>query len=189
MITQKLLEGEAYVTISLVPYMVYKTRKALVEAINRPTSSQYIRSIAMAMLVVFNTHFGQGLAGTIATENLQPGERRRPKGINMLALMASFLDPRMKGGVGILEDDRNEIFSHIRQHMIDIAHEEIAQQQQPHVHQAQEQAQVEVQQVPRQIRPLPQDDLDIFDELNNNFKVKSGIIIIITWPMWFQLPM
>jgi len=167
MITQKLLEGEAYVTISLVPYMVYKTRKALVEAINRPTSSQYIRSIAMAMLVVFNTHFGQGLAGTIATENLQPGERRRPKGINMLALMASFLDPRMKGGVGILEDDRNEIFSHIRQHMIDIAHEEIAQQ--PQVHQAQEQAQVEVQQVPRQIRPLPLDDLDIFDELNNNY--------------------
>jgi len=26
--------------------------------------------------------------------------RRHPKGINILALMASFLDPRMKGGVG-----------------------------------------------------------------------------------------
>jgi hypothetical protein len=61
----------------------------------------------MAMLQVFNTHFGQGLVGTIVTENLQPGEQRRPKGISMLALMASFLDPRMKGGVGILEDDRN----------------------------------------------------------------------------------
>jgi uncharacterized protein YqjF (DUF2071 family) len=31
MITQKLLEGEAYVTISLVPYMVYKTRKVPME--------------------------------------------------------------------------------------------------------------------------------------------------------------
>jgi hypothetical protein len=37
MITQKLLEGQAYVTISLVPYMVYKTRKGLVEAMNRLT--------------------------------------------------------------------------------------------------------------------------------------------------------
>jgi hypothetical protein len=147
--------------------MVYKTRKALVEAINRPTSSQYIRSIATAMLQVFNTHFGQGLAGTIAAENLQPGEWRRPKGINMLALVASFLDPWMKGGVGILEDDRNEIYDHIRQHMIDIAHEDIAQQ--PQVNQVQKQAQEEVQKVPRQIRPQPLDDLEIFDELNNNY--------------------
>jgi hypothetical protein len=38
---------------------------------------------------------------TVATQNLQPGIRRHPMGINMLALMASFLDPRMKGGVGI----------------------------------------------------------------------------------------
>jgi hypothetical protein len=66
-----------------------------------------------------------------------------------------------------LEDDRNEIYGHIRQHMIDIAHEEIVQQ--PQVNKVQEQVQEEVQQVPRQIRPLPLDDLDIFDELNNNY--------------------
>jgi hypothetical protein len=58
MITQKLLEGQAYATISLVPYMVYRTRKALVEAINRPTSSLYKQSIAREMLQVFNSHFG-----------------------------------------------------------------------------------------------------------------------------------
>jgi hypothetical protein len=51
--------------------------------------------------------------------------------------------------------------------MIDIAHEEIAQQ--PQVNQVQEQRQEEVQQVPRQIWPLPLDDLDIFDEHNNNY--------------------
>ena len=74
MITQKLLEGQAYVTISLVPYMVYKTRKGLVEAMNSLTSSLYIQNIASEMLQVFNSHFGQGFAGTIATENLLPGE-------------------------------------------------------------------------------------------------------------------
>jgi len=31
---------------------------------------------------------------------LEIGKRKRPKGINILALMASILDPRMKGGVG-----------------------------------------------------------------------------------------
>jgi hypothetical protein len=45
----------------------------------------------------------------------------------MLALMASFLDPRMKGGVGILEEDQNKIYKNIWQHMIDIANEKIAQ--------------------------------------------------------------
>ncbi len=45
----------------------------------------------------------------------------------MLALMASFLDPRMKGGVGILEEDQNKIYENIWQHMIDIANEKIAQ--------------------------------------------------------------
>jgi hypothetical protein len=33
MIAQRLLEGEAYVTISLVPYIVYKIRKGLQQAI------------------------------------------------------------------------------------------------------------------------------------------------------------
>jgi len=87
------------VTISLVPYIIYKIRKGLKEAIDSQTSTDYIRSIAAEMIQIFNTHFGQGDAGTVATENLETGERKWPKEINILALMASFLDPRMKGGV------------------------------------------------------------------------------------------
>ena len=33
MIVQKLLEGQTYVTVSLIPYMVYKIRKGLISAI------------------------------------------------------------------------------------------------------------------------------------------------------------
>jgi hypothetical protein len=55
--------------ISLVPYMVYKTRKALVQAINRPTSSLYIQSIAREMLQVFNSHSGHGLDGGRSQDN------------------------------------------------------------------------------------------------------------------------
>ena len=61
MIAQKLMEGEAYVTISLVSYMVYKIRKGLQQAMDSLTSSGYIRGIAAEMILVFNTHFGLGL--------------------------------------------------------------------------------------------------------------------------------
>ena len=46
MIAQRLLEGQTYVTISLVPYIIYKIRKGLREAIDSKTSTDYIRSIA-----------------------------------------------------------------------------------------------------------------------------------------------
>jgi len=40
------------------------------------------------MIQVFNTHFGQGDAGTNAMEKLETGTRKLPKGINILVLMA-----------------------------------------------------------------------------------------------------
>jgi len=121
MIVQKLLEGQAYVTISLVPYIIYKIRNGLQEAIDSPTLMEYIRSIAAEMIQTFNTHFGQGDGGMVATENLETGKRKRPKGINILALMASILDPRIKGGVGLLNDDKEIIYDKIREAIIEIA--------------------------------------------------------------------
>ena len=67
LIAQRLLEGQTYVTMSLVPYIIYKIRKCLKEAIGSPTATDYISSIAAEMIQVFNTHFGQGDAGSIAT--------------------------------------------------------------------------------------------------------------------------
>jgi hypothetical protein len=40
MIAQHLLEGEDYVTVSLVPYMIYKMRKGLQALIDLDTSSE-----------------------------------------------------------------------------------------------------------------------------------------------------
>ncbi len=53
----------AYVTISLLPNMVYKIRKGLQQAIENPTSTAYIKG----MVMVLNAHFGQGANGTVAT--------------------------------------------------------------------------------------------------------------------------
>jgi len=93
------------VTISLVPYIIYKISKGLREAIDSQTSTEYIRSIAAEMIQIINTHFGQVDAGIVATENLETGKRKRRKRINILALMASFLYPRLKGGVGLSNED------------------------------------------------------------------------------------
>jgi len=57
----------------------------------------------------------------VATENLETGKRKWPKGINILALMASFLDPRMKGGVGLSNEDKEIIYDKIRDAIIEIA--------------------------------------------------------------------
>ena len=166
MIAQKLMEGEAYVTISLVPYMVYKIRKGLQQAMDSPTSSGYIRGIAAEMILAFNTHFGLGADGTVATENLQPGLKRRPKGINMLALMASFLDPRMKGGVGISDADKEAIYENIRETIIEIAVVEIGH---VHPHERQQQQPEQVPAPHEQIQQQPAEEDDIFDEIDSHY--------------------
>jgi hypothetical protein len=175
MIAQKLLEGEAYVTISLVPYMVYKIRKGLLQAAENLHSSDYISCIATEMLQAYNKHFGEGEDGTVATENFELGSRRRPKGINMLALMASFLDPRMKGGVGITEADINAIYENIRS-AIEIAAVEVAGQG----NQAHQQIVEQGTAPPVLIQPLPADELDMFDEIYHHYlmKMRIGLLLL-----------
>jgi hypothetical protein len=70
MVAQKLLEGESYVTISLIPYMIYKIRKGLTAANTNPGSSAQVQSITTLMIRKFEEEFGSGQENTIATEHL-----------------------------------------------------------------------------------------------------------------------
>jgi len=101
MIAQKLLEGQSYATISLIPYLVYKVRKNLETRIDSPNSSPHVLSITTRMAHKLEEIFGSGVEGAVAHHILPKGPRRRPRGIPILVLMASLLDPRTKGGVGI----------------------------------------------------------------------------------------
>ena len=78
MIAQKLLEGQTYVTISLVHYIIYKIRKGLWEAIDSQTSNDYIGALQQNDLNLQYT-FGQDDSGTVAMENLETGKRKMPK--------------------------------------------------------------------------------------------------------------
>jgi hypothetical protein len=124
MIAQRLLEGESYVTVSLIPYMIYKIRKGLQSAIANDRSSQHVIITGGKMLQKLNDTFGTGEEGTVAEENLTEGAKRRPKGIPILVLMASLLDPRMKGGIGIPSQDKEQIWAAIKDEVIRIAIED-----------------------------------------------------------------
>jgi hypothetical protein len=118
MVAQKLLEGQAYVTISLIPYIIYKVRSNLTALRNSPDSSPHVLSIAFRMLEKMEELFGSGAEGTVAANVLPLGPRRRPKGIPILVLMASLLDPRMKGGVGIPNMDKEFVWERIRDQLV-----------------------------------------------------------------------
>jgi hypothetical protein len=67
-------------------------------------------------------------------------------------LMASFLDPRMKGGVGISDTNREIIYDNIRDSIIEIATADLG-----HLHLQ-----------PTEQQQLAEED-DIFDEINNHY--------------------
>jgi hypothetical protein len=129
MCAQRLLEGECYVTISMIAYMIWKIRRGLLLAIESPQSSVHVSQLARKMNNRFEEQWGCGDPGTVAFEYLTEGPRRRPKGIPKLALVSTLLDPRFKFGPGFSEQDKNAIWNIIRQMMTQVAMFEVQQQQ------------------------------------------------------------
>jgi hypothetical protein len=87
------------------------------------------------MLEKMNEIFGSGEEGTVAYNVFDEGNRRRPKGIPQLTLMASLLDPRMKAGIGIPPMDKGHLWRMIKDEAVRIAREDLVlgqQQQQQH---------------------------------------------------------
>jgi hypothetical protein len=121
MVAQKLLEGESYVTISLIPFMLYKIRNGLIQANQAPSSSPQVREISGLMLTKFVEQFGSGEAGTVATDHQVEGVRRRSRGIPKIVLMSLFLDPRTKSAIGVPLPDQELIWNYIETDLIALA--------------------------------------------------------------------
>jgi hypothetical protein len=121
MIAQRLLEGQSYVTISLIPYMLYKIRSGLRIANEDPLSSLKVQTISTRMLEKYNEEFGTGKEYTVAVDHAAEGRNRRVKGIPKIVLIAMFLDSRTKSGTGIPVAYREVVGQYIEEQLVELA--------------------------------------------------------------------
>jgi len=96
MLAQKLLEGEKYVTLSLVPTIIECVRRKLAEAIQVPTNTEYVNSMLQQVSKSFTANWGTGLADTQYADHSIVGPGKRHVGYRVLHMLAAFLDPRTK---------------------------------------------------------------------------------------------
>jgi hypothetical protein len=163
MFAQRTFEGEKYVTISLIPYVLYKIRSLLEEVRNSAFTSFQVANLIRKMANAFEDHWGCGEPGTVATENLVEGRNRRPRGIPLLTLVASLLDPRFKFGPGLADLDKDYIWNVILHQMIGIDRSRTLAQQQAQQEQAQQEGH---HQDDNQEHHNDDAFHDMFDELN-----------------------
>ena len=117
-VVQQLLEGETYVTCSLIPTVIIKLRKHLEKIVNGNSVRHGVRTLANAILLNFNIHWGSGIAGTVATEHQELGPKRRPKGLQKKILLAAAIDPRT-AKLGVLaEQDRLAVQLMLKQFVV-----------------------------------------------------------------------
>lgn len=118
---QKVLEGEKYVTISMVPTIIMALRAGLISIIDNQNNAEHIRTVAAMMFDDFNERWGHGEEGTIFIEHTTPGPRRRPKGIPLMTILASALDPRFKALLDFNDGDRIQILADLRTKLVEVA--------------------------------------------------------------------
>jgi hypothetical protein len=122
---QEQMEGQKYISISLVPSMISSIRASLVAStVGTDPKLAAVRALAGRLLNEnikgFNAYWGSGAVDTLWDESLTPGNMQRQKGIRRIALVAAALDPRTKklhGVHGFGEKDKAFIWADVRRRM------------------------------------------------------------------------
>ena len=117
MVAQKLLEGETYVTISLLTYMIGKLRKGLEAQFYNNIIAEELRA---SLLNHFNDQWGTGADNTIYDQNSIRGRRNRKSGIHAHALVAAAVDPRTKFLPFVEANDRRLIWEEVTARCVEI---------------------------------------------------------------------
>ena len=89
---QKLLEGEKYPTLSLVPFCIFYIRKCLIKATAPDKLFEPVTRLGNKMLKDFNTRYGDGRV--IYHNPVLIGKNNRYISLHPYHIFASFLDPR-----------------------------------------------------------------------------------------------
>ena len=121
MVIQRVLEGQKYVTSSLVPFLIYSTRENL-RNLAADATLDIVRELATQMLQdpvngIYG-YWGRGEPNTIFEENNTLGRGNRQKGLPQVTLIAAALDPRTKKLKGIGKEDKDKIWDEIRRRML-----------------------------------------------------------------------
>lgn len=111
---QELLEGEKYVTISLVPDLICAIRIALKAQLNEASCTSYMKAVLEKLLESFAAEWGSGDPGTMYDEHTHTGRSNRHVGFRVSQMMAAFLDPRTKNLTCFDERDKYRIIDDVR---------------------------------------------------------------------------
>jgi len=117
MAAQRMMEGQSYVTISLVPFMVDKIRKKL-----RSTAFEHddmsIRHLGRKLFDDFIVRWGDSAADSVFDMHLSLGPMRRPQGLPLKTMLAAVVDPRTTHMPFLCPDDRAKIKAALKTHML-----------------------------------------------------------------------
>ena len=110
MTAQKVLEGEKYITISLVPSIISNIRKGLKKEMDKVDNSEYVSRMLRTLFDSFQTEWGCGDIDTMYDEHRALGPRNRHKGFRQAHMLAAALDPRSKGLQLFGHNDKRKIW-------------------------------------------------------------------------------
>lgn len=114
---QQLLEGQKYVTVSFVPFLLSVARHGLVLK-SENARSEVVKNLARDMLTHkvkgFNTYWGTGDKDTLFDENEVAGRGNRQKGFPKTMLLAAALDPRCKSLKYLGPEDKRKVWDQVK---------------------------------------------------------------------------
>lgn len=126
MAAQKALEGEKYVSNSLIPHVVGEIRRNMKETIRDSTDGEVVYMVNKLLddpTNGFNNYWGKGETNTVFRENETLGNMQRQKGIPKKTLLAYFLDPRTKDLLALGNDDIAELLEYTKVEVLKVARE------------------------------------------------------------------
>ena len=129
MYLQRMMEGQQYVTNSMIPFAIFTIRQSIFFLNADPPGipdnlSEQIKFLLISLQEDFVARWGDG--NNVWNQNEQRVEGNRQIGIHQTALIAAALDPRLKGLEFIPKSDVPKIWQHITKLCIEIAKENTA---------------------------------------------------------------
>lgn len=106
---QRILEGENYVTGSLVPYAIYSLRETYQSVLDNDDTLGPVRGLTLVLREDLDQRYHPGSEGRVqCTSTPSIGKFIRYTTIHPALFIAAFLDPMMKGNLRmIMEEDRS----------------------------------------------------------------------------------